>query len=262
MMKTKIHLKTYPKLLTLVFLIFSTTSAYAENLRILAYGDSNTWGWNPVAEGFPAGRHSDETRWAGILEDRLQGILTDHSVEVIVDGMVGRTTDINSATAVGAISGNDFNGKTSLPASIARNSPIDLVVIMLGTNDMQAGRERPAELVAKAAFDLADLARSVDKPTFSFYKAPKALVITPPALGDTSLTPLSGLFAAGEEPSKSLSTAFKAEASKRNEDVFIAGDVITTDGIDGIHLTENSHQILGKALSEKIAEDFAASLNN
>jgi lysophospholipase L1-like esterase len=229
--------------------LLSAPMAIAEPLRVLTYGDSNTWGWNPLEKGYPATRFSDQQRWSGILDKAL-----GEDVKVIVDGMVGRTTDIDSKNAVGPVAATDFNGRASLAVSIAKHSPLDLVVIMLGTNDLQMGRERPPMLVAKAAFDLADLAKSVKQPIFSSYPAPKVLVIAPAALGDTSKTPLNSLFGVAEKPSTQLSSAFTTEAKSRDIPFFDASLVVETQGVDGIHFNLENHNQLGKALASKITK--------
>lgn len=195
-MKLKSTTKTFTQSLILSVAILVTTTALADNNRILTYGDSNTWGWSPIAKGFPAKRQTDDVRWSGILEKAL-----GNNSKVIVDGLVGRTTNLANGSDVGRVTSADFNGQLSLPESIARNAPLDLVIIMLGTNDLQTGKDRSPEAIAKAAFDLGKLAQSIAQPTFSAYDAPKVLVIAPPAYGDTSKTPLAGLFATGEKPS-------------------------------------------------------------
>ncbi|MEL6258502.1 MAG: GDSL-type esterase/lipase family protein [Pseudomonadota bacterium] len=236
-------------ILTLVSAVAALASvAEAEPVRILAYGDSNTWGWTPTPEGFPAERLPDQARWAGVLDDAL-----GDEVEVVVDGLVGRTTTLDAAGAIGPLSPVTFNGGEGLAASIARNGPIDLVIVMLGTNDLQAGVERSPEDVAAAAFDLADIATSAKELAFSSYAAPKALVVAPPPYGDTSATPLTGLFAAGEAPSAQLGAAFEAEAERRGAAYVDAGGFIETDGVDGVHFTAETHRTLGLSLVKPVA---------
>ncbi len=225
----------------------ATVTLAAEPARILTYGDSNTWGWQPVSgQGFPTGRYDDRTRWSGVLERALQG-----QAVVTVDGMVGRTTDVDSTDA-GEISGESFNGNRSLPAIVARQNPLDLVVIMLGTNDVQAGRKTDPVDVAASAFAMARRVGNMDQALFSTYRAPQVLVIAPPPLGDTSGSGLAGLFSAGEVPSRGFARAFAAEAGKaENAGVlfFDAGSVISTDGSDGIHFSAKTHRVLGEAVA-------------
>ncbi|MBI3231411.1 MAG: hypothetical protein HYZ45_14970, partial [Burkholderiales bacterium] len=39
-------------------------------IRILVYGDSNTWGWRPESTALTSPRYSDEERWAGVMQAR------------------------------------------------------------------------------------------------------------------------------------------------------------------------------------------------
>lgn len=230
--------------LSLFFLAFSPLASAQDEKRVLAFGDSNTWGWSPVAgDGFPAERHGSEKRWAGVLDRALS------DVTVVVDGLVGRRSDLDADYGDKLLVASDFNGANALPDSIARHAPVDLVVIMLGTNDLQAGVERPPEDVAKAVFGLAELASQSSRLAFTAYPAPRVLIVAPPALGDTSRTGLGGLFQAGEEPSRRLGATFAAEAERTGVAFFDASTVIATDGVDGIHLTAQSHETLGKALA-------------
>lgn len=219
-------------------------------LRILAYGDSNTWGWIPTEAGFPTVRLDDDQRWAGVLEQNLNAEST-----VIVSGMVGRTANIDLLQAVGNIAPQLFNGSSQLPAVLASQTPLDWLVIMLGTNDLQQGLQVSSQKISQSVFALAEQARNMNQPLYSQYKAPKVLVIAPAALSDTSNTPLSGLFKVAEQPSKQLSSAFKKEASKHPEVFFLdASKIISSDGVDGVHLTINAHKALGKAVANKIKQ--------
>jgi lysophospholipase L1-like esterase len=213
-----------------------------EATRILAFGDSNTWGWDPVPEGYPAGRHGDAERWAGVLEAAL-----GEGATVVVDGLVGRTTDL-PGDRVGALAPVDFDGRQALAQAVARSMPLDLVLVMLGTNDLQTGRERSPAEVARAAFAMAAEVRSMDRPAFTRYPAPRVMVIAPPPMGDTSTTPLGRLFSAGEQPSRAFGAAFATEAARTGIPFVDAGALVRTDGVDGIHLTAEAHARLGRAL--------------
>lgn len=233
-------------ILALGGVMLSSTPTHAET-RILAYGDSNTWGWIPIAEGFPAERLSDADRWGGVLETALEDATGDDAT-VVVDGMVGRRTDLDGA-ANGAIAAADFNGAADLPEAIARAMPLDAVVIMLGTNDLQAGVERAPAAVADAVVAMAQEAAALDQPLFSSYAAPAVLIVAPPAFGDTSATGLGGLFGAGEAPSRALGIAFADAAAEAGVPVFDASTVVAAVGVDGIHMTAEGHAALGRALA-------------
>lgn len=232
-------------------LVCSAFTASADTIRILVYGDSNTWGWVPVEAGFPTERLSDDKRWAGVLETELQQE-SEQQVQVVVDGLVGRTTDLANGEDIGLVAAADFAGKSSLPEAIARHQPLDLVVIMLGTNDLQSGHQRPVAEIAESAFNLGEIVQASSGTVYSSYAAPGVLIVTPPPFGDTSKTGLSGLFASGEKPSYKLAPAFAAEAAERGMAVFDAGSVTATEGVDGVHLTVANHKQLGAGLVQPV----------
>ena len=90
---------------------------------ILCFGDSLTWGYDPVGPG----RHAHDVRWPSVLEAELGG-----KARVIAEGLNGRTTVFDDFAA-----GADRNGARVLPTLLTSHAPLDLVIIMLGTNDMK-----------------------------------------------------------------------------------------------------------------------------
>jgi lysophospholipase L1-like esterase len=221
----------------------------AAERRILAFGDSNTWGWVPRAEGFPTNRLADDQRWGGVLQRALG---SGHSV--LVDGLVGRTTSLANRGAIGEVPAEAFSGGQVLAAAIASASPIDLVILMLGTNDLQAGADgMPRRSAGETAREIVALAGTVTRsvnPVFSTYAAPRVLVVAPVPLGDTSRTPLSGLFRAAEAPSQALGTALADASAAARVPMFDAARAVPrAGGADGIHLTPDQHATLGMALA-------------
>ena len=88
--------------------------------RILCYGDSNTWGYN----GETATRFPEDIRWTGQLQTLLGEEWT-----IIEEGMCSRTTVFDDPIIEGV------NGLTYLHPCLSSQSPIDYLIIMLGTND-------------------------------------------------------------------------------------------------------------------------------
>ena len=224
-----------------LFLVFVTVSAHAE-YRILAFGDSNTWGWKPMGGGE---RFTDAKRWTGVMAAQLGDDYT-----VITDGLVARRTDLDGLDTK-LVEGSFLNGAKTLPPAIIRNAPVDLVILFLGTNDLQLGAERSAQEVAASVAGLANLVADSGGLLYSAYDAPPEVwIVAPPALGDLSGTPLEGLFSVGVEASKQLSSAFQEMAASTDLKVFYCDQILDgAVGADGIHLTEAGHAKLGLAIA-------------
>ena len=98
--------------------------------RILAYGDSNTWGFDPVTWGsvpMTLERYPEEIRWTGLLQKAL-----GKDAPVLEEGLCGRTTAFDDEECDGR------NGLMALPAILKANQPLDAAIIMLGTNDCKS----------------------------------------------------------------------------------------------------------------------------
>ncbi|MFD0915427.1 GDSL-type esterase/lipase family protein [Pseudahrensia aquimaris] len=226
----------------------STASAEELTKRVLVYGDSNAWGWVPIAEGFPTTRLPDAERFAGVMQAAL-----GDGYEVVVDGLNNRTTDIDDPQDWGNVPMRSFNGAADLPAAIAREMPLDLVIIMLGTNDVKAGFERTPERVAEGAMALALIAKE-SQGVATAYAAPKVLVVTPPPFGAFGVEAFAQFYAGGDAKSAAFSATF-ADAGKAAEvRIFDARDAMgATSGIDGVHFSLEDHTQLGSALATEVS---------
>ena len=106
---------------------------------ILCYGDSITWGYNP-SDGT---RFSFGDRWPGILRTEL-----GESYRVIEESVPGRTTNLDSPYLP------DRNGRKSLPLALECHMPIDLFILMLGTNDLWKALGLSASDIAASCMSL------------------------------------------------------------------------------------------------------------
>jgi lysophospholipase L1-like esterase len=97
--------------------------------RIVAYGDSLTYGWIPNPNP-PSERYGPDGRWPGVLQKELGS-----NFQVIEEGLDGRTTDAPDPGS--PISGAQLDGSAYIQACLASHLPVDLVVIMLGSNDLK-----------------------------------------------------------------------------------------------------------------------------
>tara|TARA_R110002094_G_scaffold195137_3_gene168263 strand:- start:2055 stop:2717 length:663 start_codon:yes stop_codon:yes gene_type:complete len=218
----------------------------ATKKSVMCFGDSLTWGWIPVVEGAPTYRYPFEERWTGVMAAEL-----GDGYQIIEEGLSARTTSVDDP--------NDprLNGSAYLPSALASHLPLDLVIVMLGTNDTKSffGRT-PYEIangMAKLVGQIAGCAGGVGTP----YPAPKTLVVAPPPLTEMSHPFFQGMFGGGHEKSAELSEQYRAMADFMKVEFFNAGDVVSTDGCDGIHFTVKNNRALGFALSKKVTEILA-----
>lgn len=206
--------------------------------RILCFGDSLTWGWMPVKDVVPTTRYPYEQRWTGHMAAAL-----GDGYEIVEEGLSGRTTDIDDPTDP------RLNGSTYLPSALATHLPLDLVIVMLGTNDAKTYFNRSAlDITVGASKLLGQIATSAGG-VGTLYPAPRALLVSPPPLADMQNAWADLVFAGGREKTHALATHYAAVAQFFGAAFFDAGSVVSTGGIDGIHLTPENNAVLGKALA-------------
>jgi lysophospholipase L1-like esterase len=216
--------------------------------RVLVFGDSNSWGFVPCAANETTTRYDTSTRWPAVMAARLGA-----DIELVEEALSGRTTDLDdpqmdlpSIHLKNAI----FNGAKLLPAIVASHLPLELVIIMLGTNDLKARFKRSARQIAVAAVGLARLIEECQGGVATVYPAPKVLLVAPPPLGTGFHDPEE--WAGGPEKSLELGLAFRDAAAAADLPFLDAGEIITTDGKDGIHLTPEAQLKLGEAVAKKV----------
>lgn len=212
---------------------------------ILCYGDSNTWGYVP---GSLVERYHDNVRWTGVLSKLLR---TD--IRVLEEGLCGRTAI--SDDLIDSAGGIERNGFKTFGAILDTHAPIDLVIIMLGTNDLKQTCKLPAIDIAEGVANLVAMARS---PMFGpgFSEPPEVLVICPTTIWEVEGTPFGPRFVGGRETSLDLHNAFSAMTTRYNIPVIYADDVVQADTSDGVHLSPESHTLLGQEIARWILEKY------
>ena len=203
---------------------------------ILCYGDSNTWGQHA-----PAGDRFDEnTRWGS----RLRTLLGD-GYRVIEEGQRGRTTVWDDPVE------NRLAGLTYLWPCLDSHAPIDLVVIMLGTNDCKPYFGLHPQNIADGAGRLVDM---VQKCNFGpGDTAPKVLLISPIRIKASSFYP--HLFSEKEAAkSQGFPAAYEAVAERYGCAWLDAAALAQPDPADGVHLDAEGHKALAEAVAVKVKE--------
>lgn len=212
---------------------------------ILCFGDSNTWGFNPesIAEAFPR-RHAPGVRWTGVLAQELGA-----DWRIIEEGQNGRTTVHDDPFYEGR------NGKAYLPACLESHKPLDLVILMLGTNDLKSTHNVPPGEIAKGVSVLAKIILTSDAGPGN--KPPRLLLLSPPKVGNLSHLPdLEDKIPDGISRSEKFPKYYEALARVLECDYLNTQAIVETSAIDGVHLEADEHGKLGRALAEKIGEMF------
>lgn len=211
--------------------------------RILCFGDSLTWGWIPQPDGVPSERYAYHERWTGVLAGELGA-----GFEIIEEGLSGRTTAVDDPVDP------RLNGRAYLPATLASHLPLDLVIIMLGTNDTKVWFNRsPFEIAGGIQALLREVALSAGG-VGTLYPAPQTLVMCPPPLAERPTPWFDALFDGGPEKTRALPDLYRACAEFNGAHFFDAGSVISTGGVDGIHFSADNNLDLGRALAPVVRQ--------
>jgi lysophospholipase L1-like esterase len=232
-------------LVTIAVALGLPASVDAAPKRVLVFGDSNSWGWVPKGDILPSERYPEDQRWPSVMQAAL-----GDGYEVVVDALSGRTTDA-ADPSFPQLDGAGLDGDAYLPAAIAAHLPLDLVVVMLGTNDTKAMFRRSPFRIALGAGMLVDaVQRSGDMfgGGWYTYPAPEVLLVCPPPLGKLTGV-LTEVFAGGEERSRGMPDAYRRVAEAAGAAFFDAGTAIQTDGVDGVHFTAATQRKLGEAMA-------------
>lgn len=214
-----------------------------ENIRILCYGDSNTWGYIP---GSNHERYGNKERWTKILADLL-----GNKFEIIEEGLNSRTLTSND-TRIGK---KGKNGYEYLIPCLDTHDPIDLVILMLGTNELKASYNKTSEEIGNILEEYFVKTILGRKSQFN-NSCPKLLLITPPLVNEelNYKHRQSNIYLGATKKSKDLNNIYKNIAEKYNCH-FLSNDELLT-GIDGVHLTKESHKRLAELLEIKIKEIY------
>jgi lysophospholipase L1-like esterase len=206
--------------------------------QLLVYSDSLTWGIIPDTRL----RLPFEARWPGVMERALHA--AGKHVRVIEDCLNGRRTAFEDPYKPGR------NGLVGLEQRIEINSPLELVVLMLGTNDFQSMHAHNAWHSAQGMAALVDAVRR--SPIEPGMPTPKILIVSPPPIQKPK-GKIAPKFHGAEEKSLGLAAAYEEVARERGCEFFDVGRVTGSSAVDGVHLDADQHLVLGRALAEAVA---------
>ena len=201
-------------------------------ITVLCYGDSNTYGYNPV-NGL---RYPKDVRWPGVL----QKLLGD-GYAVIEEGCNGRTTvfeDVEEPWKAGV---------GYLRPCLNTHKPIDFVIMMLGSNDLKRMFHASAQEIADGAEALVKIIKQFTKEKQDF--VPKVILVSPPEIGkDIAASEFARSF--DEDAiirSKKLPTLYEKIAKKYECIFFDAAKVVEASEVDSLHLMPEAHKKLAEA---------------
>lgn len=210
--------------------------------QVLVYGDSLSWGIVPgTRQRLPFGQ-----RWPGILEAELckAGV----PVRVFENCLNGR----RSTTADPIKPGRD--GLHGIGQVVEAHSPLDLIIVLLGTNDFQVS---PGFNAGDAAQGVAELVQAMrEAPLEPGMAVPPILVVAPPPIGEPKGA-MAEKFLGARERCDGLAAALSAMCAPSNCLFFDAGSVIKASRVDGVHIDADQHVRLGRALARVVSSGLS-----
>lgn len=203
--------------------------------KVVCFGDSNTWGYNPDSKS----RYPRAERWPGVMAATL-----GNGFEVVEEGLNGRTA-VNEDPIEEYKSGRD-----QIVPVVKSHKPFDLLVLMLGTNDLKHRFSLNAFDIARGAGRLVQIVRTLEDPTEG--PAPDVLLVAPAPV--STLTDFAMMFHGAEEKSKQLGEEFSKVARELSCPFLDLGKIATSSPVDGIHFDVENQRKIGLAVAEKVRQ--------
>ncbi|MGH3750511.1 MAG: GDSL-type esterase/lipase family protein, partial [Micromonosporaceae bacterium] len=210
-------------------------------VTVLCYGDSNTYG--APAEEVGICRWPVDVRWTGQLQNLL-----GPTYAVIEEGLRGRTTAIDYPN----LERPGRNGLTYLGPCLHSHDPVDVVVVMLGTNDMKTGFRRSAAEIAQAIDSYVNVIGAEAANRDGGH--PGVLLVSPPHIDDSQpefATRRPSYDRTSAAKSRQLAKLLQGVAKERGTE-FVDAAPVTHVGADGVHLARDSHRPLAELLADTI----------
>ena len=213
--------------------------------HILCFGDSNTHGYcaDPADCADGGIRFTEEQRWTRLLQAAL-----GQDYLVIEEGLSGRTTCFDDPIHEG------LNALDYIYPCLKSHETIDLLIIMLGTNDC---KDRFYASAACIGLGMARLVKKAKDTDCWGGKAPNILVIAPPPIGEGMLTsPVAATM--GQlcvEKSRQLADCYREQCELLNVSFLDAGAIgCEFNTVDFMHLTSRGHRTLAEELAKLIPQ--------
>ena len=210
----------------------------APRRTIVCFGDSNTFGVVPSLVRGGGHRFAPERRWPGVMRKAL-----GDGFDIIEEGHPGRTTVHDDP-----IDGAHHNGRKALPIVLESQAPIDLLILMLGINDLKLRFSVSAsDIIDSMEILINDIRQSS---AGHGGQPPAILLVCPPPLRE--LGRLADMLTGAAAKSADFPAQF-LDLSRRTDVLFLdAAALVEVSAVDGIHLDGESHKILGLAMARLI----------
>lgn len=206
----------------------------------MIFGDSNTWGWDPSNDLVATIRRwPDEVRWPGVAQSEL-----GEEYKIIQEGLNGRTTVWDDPI-------EEYRcGKQHIIPLLDTHAPLDLVIIMIGTNDLKVRYSVSAQDIANGAALILD--KTLAQTGAFGEDGPRVLFIAPPPLGPIENGVFKFMLEGNRQKSIEMAEFYEGVAKSRGVYFLNAGTVAKASEIDGLHLDAKDHEALGKAVATEI----------
>lgn len=211
----------------------TSTSLRKNKTRILCFGDSNTWGYDPGDQS----RYPESVRWTGRLQEKLGG-----DFQIIEEGLNGRTTIFEYRERPGKV------GLTYLRPCLDSHHKLDFVILCLGTNDCKREFGKTAREIADGFEQLVEmvLGKGLERPS----PGVKLIVASPLLLDERYIGDYAEMVGA-EAKTREFAPLYQEIAAKHGA-AFVDLSVVAPSQKDGCHIDPDGHA--------RIAEIFYAAL--
>lgn len=216
-------------------------------IKIICFGDSNTFGFNPK----DGSRYDSDTRWTGVLAK----ILKDE-FEIVEEGCNNRTGFFLNPD------GHLQSGQKYLPECIKKHKGFDFIILAIGTNDLQIKFKIDENIANDGLKNLITIIREFNKNS--------RIIVIPPVILDADV--LKGYFnyQFDEESIKAslwIQEIYEKFCSNENCELFNINNYVKPSNIDGLHFDEQSHKYIAKILAayilkSKSIKNFNAKIAN
>lgn len=205
---------------------------------ILCFGDSNTHGTLPLEALGVFDRHPRGTRWPDVMAAALG---PEH--EVIAHGLPGRTTVHDDQ-----VEGGVRSGIAVLPAILFSHRPVDVMVVMLGTNDLKSR-------FAVTAFEIARSVERIGREALASGAVADLMIVAPAPVREAGV--LADTFAGAEARQVGLATHLRAAADRLDAAFVEAGPIVAVSPRDGVHWGAEAHAAFGAVMAQAVAARLA-----